>query len=259
MQAIASEAELCDIFMREFNAVEGWTCYPEAAGFDVLVVHDDGRQIGVEAKMQLNAKVADQILPSPYQFYGRPGPDYRMVLVGRITDASQGIVKMLDYLGVRVLAPREGYSRQGVGPTFDLPYKILELRGGQPYSDWFMFDWNPPERCQVPSMVTNLRAGIPCPIRLTPWKEKALLVIAQLRHQGFITAKQIAEHGVGVTAWTQAPGMKPAWLAKGEVRGTWIETEHLPAFDKQHPEVYAAAVKTITAKSKAGITKEMPI
>lgn len=244
---ISKESELCDIFMREFNAIEGWSCYPEAAGFDVLVVHEDGRQIGVEAKMSLNAKVADQILPEPYEFYGRPGPDYRLVIVSKITDASAGIVKMLEHLGVKVLMPRIGHMRDGETFTFDLAHKLLEVSERRPFYDWYMFDWNPPERCQVPVMRTNLRAGIPCPVRLTPWKEKALLVLAQLRRDGSITAKQITSHGVSPTAWTQAPGSRPAWLKKGAVPGTWVETEHLPAFDKQHPEVYAAAVEQLSA------------
>lgn len=103
-EPISKESELCDVFIREFNNVEGWTCYPEAAGFDVLVVHDDGRQIGVEAKLTLNAKVADQILPNyGDDFYGRPGPDHRVVIVARITEASAGIAKMLHRLGVKVL------------------------------------------------------------------------------------------------------------------------------------------------------------
>ncbi|MBA4913889.1 hypothetical protein H2N59_12065 [Pseudomonas aeruginosa] len=49
---VQSEAELCAAFIDEFNRVPGWTCYPETAGFDILVVHEDGRQIGVEAKLQ---------------------------------------------------------------------------------------------------------------------------------------------------------------------------------------------------------------
>lgn len=244
---ISCEADLCDIFISELNLLDGWTCYPEAAGFDVLAVHQDGRQIGVEAKMQLNAKVAEQILPDRYEFYGKPGPDFRLVIVSKITDASRGIVKMLDYLGVAVMVPRESYDhRLKQCYTFDLAHKLLEVNGREPsHYDWCMFDWNPCERSQVPSMATNLRAGIPCPVRLTPWKEKALIVLAQLRAQGFITTKQIVQHGVSPTAWTQAPGSKPAWLKKGDARGTWVETENLPAFDKQHPEVYEAAMSKV--------------
>lgn len=243
VKAIEKESDLCALFIMEFNKLPGWTCYPEAAGFDVLVVHEDGRQIGVEAKLQINAKVADQILPGRGDdIYGRAGPDYRMVIVNKVTDASAGIVKMLERLGVTVLRPRSTWTAQGDCFTFDLDSKLADVSGRRPSWDCYMFDWNPPERCQVPVMVTNLPAGVPSPVRLTPWKESAFKVIAQLRSQGFITAKQIAAHGVGVTAWTQGAGSKPAWLAKGAVRGTWIETEHLPPFDKQHPEVYALAV-----------------
>lgn len=53
---IGKESELCDLYIRDFNNVSGWTCYPETAGFDILVVHQDGRQIGVEAKLSLNRK-----------------------------------------------------------------------------------------------------------------------------------------------------------------------------------------------------------
>lgn len=248
IEKIEKEADLCALFIQEFNALPDWTCYPEAGGFDVLVVNTDGRQIGVEAKMTLNSKVADQILPNAYEDLNeRPGPDYRIVIVSKITDASAGIVKMLDRLGVTVMQPRSSWTREGDKYTFDLSGRLLEVSGRKPFYDRYLFDWNPTERCQVPIMVTNLPAGVPAPVRLTPWKESALKVIAQLRSQGFITSKQIAAHGIGVSAWTQAPGTKPAWLAKGAVRGTWVETEHLPAFDKQHPEVYALAVDTLKA------------
>lgn len=249
IEKIEKEADLCALFIQEFNKLPEWTCYPEAAGFDILVVHTDGRQIGVEAKLSLNAKVADQILPHHYDANSEtPGPDYRMVIVSKITAASAGIVKMLERQGVTVLLPRSTQTFEGHNYTFDLKHKLLEVSGRAPFYDRYMFDWNPPVRCQVPVMVTSLPAGVPAPVRLTPWKESALKVIAQLRSQGFITAKQIAAHGVGITAWTQpATSKKPAWLAKGAVRGTWVETIHLPAFDKQHPEVYALAVAGVAA------------
>lgn len=252
LEAITTETQLCAVFMLEFNSLPGWTCHPEAAGFDVLVVHEDGRQIGVEAKLALNAKVADQILPSlGDEFYGRPGPDHRLVIVNKISDASDGIRKMLEHLGVRVLVASK-YSRvkgcsHGFGIDSELfwPEKTISRWG---YSNR-MFDWWPTERCRVPSVVTTLPAGVPSPIQLTPWKESALRVIAQMRQQGFITAKQIASYGIGVTAWTQAPGSKPGWLARGTSRGQWTETEHMPAFDTQHPDVYALAVAEVAAKA----------
>lgn len=100
-----------------------------------------------------------------------------------------------------------------------------------------------PRPCPAP----GLPAGVPSPVKLTPWKEKALVILALMRRQGFITAKQIAAHGHNTTTWTQPAGSKPAWLTKGAVRGQSIETEHMPAFDNQHPELYEIAVADLAA------------
>lgn len=105
-EAVPTEAVLCDYFIEEANQVEGWVCYPETGGFDVLLVHESGRQIGVEAKLQLNAKVAEQILPHHSCYAtGNPGPDHRVVIVRNTTDANAGIARMLDLLGVDVWEP----------------------------------------------------------------------------------------------------------------------------------------------------------
>ncbi|MCV4065275.1 hypothetical protein ACRCQJ_12590 [Pseudomonas aeruginosa] len=246
--SIEKEADLCNLFMKEFGALPGWRCYPEAGGFDVLAVHDDGRQLGVEAKMALNAKVAEQILPGDRdEFFGKPGPDYRLVIVSKITPASAGIARMLAMLGVLVLVPNQYRSRLGDAYSFNF-HNILEARGAQTsYGQQYLHDWNPAIRCHVPALLQALPAGVPSPVKLTPWKEKALTILALMRRQGFITAKQIAAHGHNVTRWTQPDGMKPAWLTKGAVRGQWIETEYMPAFDKQHPELYEVAVADLAA------------
>lgn len=251
-QPISKESDLCEIFIREFNKIDGWTCYPEAAGFDVLVVHRDGRQIGVEAKLSLNAKVADQILPDfSDDYYGRPGPDHRLVIVSKITDASAGIAKMLRRLGVKALSPRQNWDRNGYAYTFDLQHSLLADESGNTYfGRERLFDWSPAERCYVPAIVTDLPAGVPAPVRLTPWKEAAVKLVALMRSQGFITVKQIAAHGMGSTSWTQPAGSKPAWLAKGSSRGQWVETEYMPAFDKQHPDLYAQAVASLEAEAQ---------
>lgn len=243
------EADLCNLFIRDFNALPGWTCYPEAANFDVLAVHDDGRQLGVEAKLTLNAKVADQILPMQQgDFFDKPGPDYRMVIVSRITVANAGIAKMLRMLGVEVLSPHMSSSLNGDSYRFSF-HNMLEATGEETsFGSQYLHDWNPAVRCYVPALLQALPAGVPSPVQLTPWKEKALQLVALMRHQGFITAKQIAAHGHAVTRWTQPDGSRPAWVEKGSHRGQWLETEHMPAFDQQHPELYAVAVQAIASE-----------
>lgn len=255
-EPITKESELCEVFMREFNQIDGWTCYPEAAGFDVLVVHDDGRQIGVEAKLTLNAKVADQILPNHGDdFFGRAGPDHRIVIVSKITEASAGIAKMLHRLGVKVLIPRDAWERTGYVRRFDLEDSLLTLEDRDVFfGRELLFDWSPAQRCQVPAVVSDLPAGVPSPIRLTPWKEAAIKVVALMRSQGFITVKQIAAHGMGANKWTQSGDEKSAWLAKGSTRGQWLETEHMPAFDKQHPDLYAIEVEGLASAARKVFT-----
>lgn len=254
--SIEREADLCSLFIRDFSTMPGWTCYPEAAGFDVLAVHEDGRQLGVEAKLTLNAKVADQILPMRNgDFFDKPGPDYRLVIVSKITKASAGIAKMLQMLGVEVLVPHESKCQHGYEYRFSF-HNMLEARGQETsFGCQYLHDWNPAVRCYVPAILQQLPAGVPSPVQLTPWKEKALQLIALMRHQGFITAKQIAGHGHNVTLWTQSRGAEIAWLAKGSVRGRWIETGHMPAFDRQHPELYKLAVEAISRE----LTKEFTL
>lgn len=246
-----TETSLCELFIAEFNDQAGWTCYPETDGFDIVVAHESGRQIGVEAKLRLNAKVADQILPEDAWFrYGQRGPDHRLVIVASITEANAGIAKMLSQLGVEVWAPRVGetFGRGYTVQTY-AEFRVRERlwqdeevskpcnRFGSAHYYAGMFDWNPAERLQLPDVAPLLPAGVPCPIQLTPWKQAALRVLARLRLQGSITAKEIAAEGCSPSMWTQR------WLGRGSERGQWVETDRLPKFDEQHPEIYAVALR----------------
>jgi hypothetical protein len=250
-----TEAALCALFIQEFNEQEGWTCYPETGGFDVLVAHETGRQIGVEAKLRLNAKVAQQILPSHgEELHGKHGPDHRLVIVASITEANAGIARMLELFGIPVWSPRMSYRcKRGARfeyedvPSFDLKQKLRDDatcatvdRFGYHYHH-ALFDWNPPERVPLPDLPPLVAAGVPCPVQLTPWKQSALRVLARLRVQGSITAKEIAAEGCSPSNWTQH------WLKAGDRRGQWVETPRLPKFDEQHPEHYAAALTAARA------------
>lgn len=242
---LPSETALCALFIREFNQQPGWTCYPETSGFDIVAAHESGRQIGVEAKLQLNGKVAEQIVPADHWHrYGGPGPDHRLVIVRSVTDANAGIARMLHQLGIEVWEPR--FHCRGVNGWCDLQFGIRDRLWkdaevatppdwGRPYTG--MFDWNPPERLCLPEIPPDVPAGVPAPVQLTPWKQAALRVLARLRVQGSITAKEIASEGCSPSMWTQR------WLDRGPVRGQWIESSRLPKFDEQHPEIYAVALE----------------
>ncbi|MRG98848.1 hypothetical protein GIY21_00915 [Xanthomonas sontii] len=244
---VPSEAVLCAAFIAEVNKIPGCTCYPETGGYDIVVALPDSRQIGVEAKLQLNAKVAEQILPSHgHELHGAAGPDHRLVIVRSITEANEGIARMLQMLGVEVWAPSV-YQRLGdpaelcfrAAHRLSLDADVAEPpRHNMDYHYYSaLYDFNPPQRIQLPDVAPTTQAGIPAPVRMTPWKMAAVRVLARLRAQGHIMAKEIAAEGCSPSIWTQK------WLDRGAVRGQWVESARTPALDKQHPELYAVALE----------------
>lgn len=238
-----TEAALCAAFVREFNRVDGWTCYPETGGFDVLVAHADGRQIGVEAKLQLNAKVVDQILPELHSYrYDDTGPNHRLVIVPYISDGAAGIAKVLRMLGVEVWEAQECWPRDE--RPFDIRNKVIH--GDHPnvwYSAWY--DWNHINPIKLPATVPEVPAGVPAPRRLTPWVEGALKVLAHLELHGRIRAKDIAGYGISPTMWTQH------WLDRCEDRGWWTDNLDTPRHHAQrHPLAYAAAREHVSKQPK---------
>lgn len=247
--AFPSEAFLCDCFIAGMRKAGGWTVYPETAGFDILATYDaTGHQLGVEAKLSLNAKVADQILPDQYMGYGVSdvsGPDFRAVIVPQITESSAGIAKMLGILGVMVWTPEKTYSAGwDFHRIFDRQTKRAHDSGDGPLNRWDMawHDWNPSRRCALPEIVPQVRAGVPSPLQLTPWKIGALRVMVQLDVDGFVTAKSVRECGVDARRFCAADG----WLLPlGS--GRWGRGT-VPAFDQQHPEAFAQLLEEFRAQ-----------
>jgi hypothetical protein len=237
-----TEAALCDLFIADMREMGGWTIYPETVGFDILLVRDaTGHQLGVEAKLSLNAKVADQIIPDLHMGYateGKEGPDFRAVIVPYIGEASEGIAKMLRILGVQVWSPDE-YERSTTFMHFQLSRHRGDVRecdataGDLLPWDLAWHDWNPARRCLLPEIVPEVRAGVPSPTMLTPWKIGALKVIADLEVFGFVTAKSVRDHSIDARRFCASDG----WLTSLG-GGRWARGK-LPRFEDQHPEAYA--------------------
>ena len=112
----ATEAELCTAFINWIKSENGktlgrdtapiWTPYAETAGWDILLVADDGTQIGIEAKLKFNMKVLAQSLPDCWDTYADyPGPDYRAVLVPKFDSDHERICAAL---GLVMIPPRAG-------------------------------------------------------------------------------------------------------------------------------------------------------
>lgn len=252
-----TEAALCNTFAADMARLGGWDFYPETAGFDMLFVYKTtGHQLGIEAKLALNAKVADQIIPHHYMGYGDSGvegPDFRAVVVPYVGEASEGIAKMLGILGVMVWAPGTNY-RGGVDfhgvlnkhCTAKPDRREYDTADG-PLMNWDMawHDWNPAKRCTLPEFVPMVACGVPSPTQLTPWKVGALRVLAELQLDGFVTAKSVRDCGVDARRFCASDG----WL-ESLGNGRWARGK-IPAFDAQHPEAFASILEELRAKRAA--------
>lgn len=213
-----TEEELCAAFIEW--AKKDWTCYPETAGWDILLVDKYGLQMGVQAKMRLNAEVLKQALPNDSYFGTAAGPDYRAVLVPE----ANGLLEIATILGFAVYVP--------MGPHYR-PQGVIQFDRGMGRYGMHLHDWNPAERHKLPEFVPDVAAGVPSPIQLTPWKIGALHVLAEIEVNGSVDRKDIRGRGVDPRRWTSADN----WL-KPIGNGRYIRGA-APRFEDQHPDVYA--------------------
>ncbi len=241
----ALESDLCAAFLAWLSkAHPDVKAFAEWDGWDILLVYPEGWQIGVQAKLRLNADVILQAAPSVYDD-GIVGPDYRAVLV---PDAN-GYAQVARLLGLIVFTPRYRDVYHGAPIRDFLPGLRDGLCDGQlssePPADWC--DWNPTRRHKLPPVPTDAVAGSPCPVTLTPWKLGALDVLAELEVCGTITAKRIRRIGIDPRRWTQN-----RWIVPGDKRGDWTRGADCPRFDAQHPTAYAEAL----TKARAATTQD---
>lgn len=229
-----------------------WTIYAETAGFDLLLVQDStGVQIGIEAKLTLNLKVLEQCLPTRYDGFGdRPtvGPDYRAVLVPR-GGTQKHLTRIAELLGLTVLrvynthydpSQEEGFEPW---PGYVKPAPDWAIVPGLPdetdnglgdYGDHW-HSWLPEERCELPGYVPDVPGGVKSPVKLTPWKVKAIKLMVLLDRNGFVTRADMRCLKIGPTMWTGFDG----WLDPDKDKGGYVRSERTPDFRAQHPRVYA--------------------
>lgn len=229
-----TEAALCAAFIASLP--KEWTAYAETAGFDILLVRNsDGVQVGVEAKLKLNAEVVSQALEEGgYWNAGSEGPDYRAVLVPY--GAAGFMHKIAAYIGFTILMmepAREVGSRWERKPRFD-----PSLPGTSEWSDersWF--EWLPVKRCRLPEYVPDVAAGASAPLQLTQWKIAALRIEATIELRGFVTRADFAAHKIDHRRWMAKAG---GWLVNDA--GKLKPGPRFPSFKTQHPRVFAEIV-----------------
>ncbi len=240
--AFPTEEMLCKLFVQDMEKL-GWTVYPESGGFDLLLVWEPtGHQLGVEAKLSLNAKVVDQIIPDDFSSFvtrAPAGPDFRAVIVPSLTDASQGLAKALRVLGIQVWDVQESGGKLSFHPSVCRYTQRAQWEQADMPSYWdaYWHDFNPLERCPLPQFKPTVRAGVPAPILLSPWKVGALKVMADLQLDGFVTAHSVRQHGIDPRRFCSSDG----WL-RPLGNGKW-GAGTAPRFDLQHPQEFAAVLE----------------
>lgn len=240
-----AEADMVDVFCqcirkRNENQRQGspWKIYPETADFDILLVQEGtGVQIGIEAKLQLNPLVLNQVLP------GRDreefcGPDYRAVLVPTRATTPQGLGNLARRCGVQVMTVyNQLYDLSGRSPPIwsfrpDLPDEESQWSLG--YDRWQ--SWLPAERCPLPEYIPDVRAGCPSPVKLTAWKIKAIKLMILLERRGFVTRKDMKALELSPTRFTDPYN---GILASDRAAGGYVRHAGTPDMRRQHPLNYA--------------------
>lgn len=221
IKPFGTEAELCKAFIESIG--DEWVAYAETCDWDILLVRKaDGFQIGIQAKLKLNAHVISQTLEH-YAFYvERAAPDCRAVLV---PEGSCGYIHaMAPYIGVTVI--------RCYGPGKYAKFHPSLPKMGSGYSEESWHEWCPMKRHKLPEYIPDVPAGVPCPIKLTTWKIAAMKIAITLEKRGFVTRADFKHIRIDHRRWL-APN---SWM-RPNGSGGYIAGK-IPDFRKEHPVVY---------------------
>jgi hypothetical protein len=252
----AKESDLCAAFIE--TVPPDWTVYPETAGFDIVLVHTTGAQIGIKAKLRLNAKVILQAVDR-YSRDHRSGPDFRAVLVPQALEL--GAVCAL--LGLTVLVVRKverGITQYDAnrGKAFFSQPRLPEV---ERIDHWLgdrvsWYDQAPIDRLALPDYVPQVECGVPAPMVLSIWKVQAMRVCVWVERAGKIRREHFKALKIDPSRW-----MTGHWLQKGAARGDWVAGPHFPAasYRKHHGATYAQIESDFeTWAAAAGLAVKKP-
>lgn len=174
----------------------GWTFYPEAGGWDALLVLPDETQVGIQAKLRANVDVLAQALVPAR----RVGPDVHAVLV---PTCSRAFLDVAEALNVLVIV---GDNLRAV-PHWD-PAKELEREVTRAPRTTHLRG-----RCWLPPFVPDLPAGVPAPRTVSPWRVAAAQLCAEIRTGLEPTNAELAMRGMTMSTWRRwldpIPGSRP--------------------------------------------------
>ena len=218
----STEIELCRSFVEALPG--GWIAYPEWDGWDILLVRcADGFQIGIEAKLRLNAEVLNQAIEDGRSYaICNSGPDCRAVLVP--SGDAGAFHKIAGHLGITVIRKfpdTEEWRYNKFSPL--LPKIKSDYR-----EEWF--EQCPTTRHRLPDYVPDVSAGAVAPLQLTDWKIKAMKLAIILERRGNLTRADFKWAGIDHRRW-----LSQGWLVVSD--GRWVAGA-MPDFPRQHPRVY---------------------
>lgn len=171
-----------------------WTPYHETGGWDLLLVHHTGYQVGIQAKLSLNAKVLAQSLPHGH---ASDGPDYRAVLVPR--DGLQAhLNNIARHIGITVIDvwTTEGWNRSTTYHSSpQLPDEAWYFQQG-----WV--NWCPTNRIVLPDYIPDVTGGKASPVALTLWKIKAIKLMILLERNGAVSRADMKRLEISPSRWT---------------------------------------------------------
>jgi hypothetical protein len=224
-KTFSKEVDLCAAFIAAVD--DRWVAYAETGGWDILLVRKvDGFQIGIEAKLKLNAEVLSQALEEYGAFNADgEGPDCRAILVPE--EQSSWFGRIADYIGITVVKLSSSWRKGRLTIHPELPRYDNEWAG----HDWY--EWAPAKHCRLPEYIPDVAAGAKSPIKLTAWKVGALRLQALLERNGCLTREDFKTCKVDHRRWLAKDN---GWL-KIE-NGRIVAGKYFPDVARQHPIVY---------------------
>lgn len=228
----ATEKELVSAFLEWLTAAgPEWVAYPETAGWDLLLVHrENGLQLGIEAKLALNAKVLCQALDGSNSIWNTVGPDFRAALVP-LAGLQLHFGAICQHLGLAVLALQARAPGSCGGGRWSLS-QPLPNRNGETYGGWW--PWCPERRCALPDYRPDVVGGVPAPVQLTDWKIQAIKLLIILDRRGVVDRSHLRALRLSPTRWT---ARNHGYLTPG--RGGYVRCDRTPDLKKIHPVNYA--------------------
>lgn len=248
----ATEAALCARFVSLLP--DGWTAYPEQ-GFDILLVrNEDGFQIGIEAKLTLNAKVIEQIAEGFWDVC-RAGPDCRAILVP--WGATGSFARVCELLAITVIQV-DNVDRWGASNGAVLTPALPSLDSTRYWEDSQWHEWAPDERIKLPDYVPDVAPGSSSPVKLTQWKISAIKICVILEKRGYVSRKDFKFLHFDHRRWINP---EIGWLSRSCNAGVYVRGPSLPDLRAQHPRNYAeiAADFQRWAPPPSHVVEELPL